>query len=347
MMLIDASFIIQLLRDLSHNQFKQVPSLSRWMLPTIRRELIMLENQLPLFVLNKLFELTNNSRPDQPSTNLNDLAFRFFYRLLQSDSSHIPECYQAYKFEIEHVLDLLRYNIRPPNVKGEEVSRGIQKQMIHSATELKDAGVKIKVDEDRELLDITFGRKWGVLTRELTIPRVHISDHRGTVFRNIVAFEKCHKRCNPDVTTYLFFFNRLINSANDVALLHGKGILHHSLGNDERVADLINDIAKEITPDMNESYLYKVVNEANKYFDTMYGRTRASIVRNYLTSWTVGISTVGALLALYFTFIQTICGFADALKALEDKKFSAIFRKALILPFRDTVSAVFDTDEET
>ncbi|TKY72710.1 UPF0481 protein [Spatholobus suberectus] len=44
-MLVDGSFIIQLLRDLSHNQFKQVPSSSRWMLPTFRRELIMLENQ--------------------------------------------------------------------------------------------------------------------------------------------------------------------------------------------------------------------------------------------------------------------------------------------------------------
>ncbi|KAH1232062.1 hypothetical protein GmHk_09G024814 [Glycine max] len=38
MMLVDSSFIIQLLRDLSQNQFKLVPSLSRWMLPTIRSE---------------------------------------------------------------------------------------------------------------------------------------------------------------------------------------------------------------------------------------------------------------------------------------------------------------------
>ena len=102
--------------------------------------------------------------------------------------------------------------------------------------------------------------------REFTIPPLHISDHRGTVFRNIVAFEMCHKRCYPDMTTYIFFFYRLINSADDVALLHYKGVPNHSLGSNELVAELINNIAKEIVPDMNESYLHEMVNKANKYF---------------------------------------------------------------------------------
>ncbi|XP_061360423.1 UPF0481 protein At3g47200-like [Gastrolobium bilobum] len=352
MMLVDGSFIIQLLRDLSKNNFDEVPSLSRWnnveqvpylsrwMLPTIRRELIMLENQLPLFVLNKLFELTDNTLvPSQPCMSLNDLAFKFFYRLLQSDKS--PECKKDYEFEIKHVLDLLRSNIRFKS--GGKDKRGNQKQMIRSITELTEAGVKIKAaDKNQELLDISFEKKWGVVMRELTIPRLHISDHRGTVFRNMVAFEKCHKRCYPDVTTYMFFFNRLINSANDVAILHYKDVLHHSLGNDQHVAELINDITKEIVPDMNESYLHKVVNEANEYFGTRYAKSRASLVRHYLTSWTVGISTLGAILALYFTFLQTICGFADALKknSLQSPTFGSIIKEAFVLPFRDGLNSL-------
>ncbi|KAJ1393074.1 hypothetical protein SESBI_35252 [Sesbania bispinosa] len=339
MMLVDASFIIQLLRDLSLNEFKQVPSLSRWMLPTIRRELIMLENQLPLFVLTKLFEITIDSNPYAHSQTLKDLAFRFFYRLLQSDSSKIPECQISYKFRIEHVLDLLRYNIRPKLLGGEgEASRGIQSKMIPSIIELKEAGVKITADESRELMDISFGKKWGLLMKELTIPRLHISDHRGTVFRNMVAFEKSHKRCNPDMTTYMFFFNRLINSADDVAVLHYKGVIHHSLGSDQQVADLINNIAKEIVPDMNESYLHKVVNDANQYIGTDYARLRASVVHNYLTSWAVGVSTFGAIMALYFTFIQTICGFAGSHEKIKDNSFSSIFKDALGLPFRDSTA---------
>ncbi|KAK7303889.1 hypothetical protein RJT34_14807 [Clitoria ternatea] len=334
MMLIDGSFIVQLLRDLSQSEFGQVPYISRWMLQIIRRELIMLENQLPLFVLTKLFELTSASSSSSPCTSLKALALRFFYPLLQVDSDNFPECERADEFRGVHFLDLLRSSIRP-KLEGENARRA-QHHMIRSITELTEAGVKIKADETKQLLDISFGKKYGVLTRELTIPPLNINDHKGTVFRNIVAFEKCHKTCNPDVTTYLFFFNGLINSANDVALLHYKGVLHHSLGNDNTVAELINNITKEMVRDKDESYLHKVVNDANLYFASFYARKRASLVHHYLTSWVVGISTIGALLALYFTFIQTVCGFAGALPAFKTHHFRSLFFDAFCLPLLHT-----------
>lgn len=112
MMLVDSSFIIQLLRDLSQNQFKLVPSLSRWMLPTIGRSWSFLKTRFhQLIVLNKFFELIDNNSFWQPSMSLNDLAFWFFYHLLQPDSTKIPECQNTHKFLIQHVLDLLRNNI--------------------------------------------------------------------------------------------------------------------------------------------------------------------------------------------------------------------------------------------
>ncbi|KAL2340255.1 hypothetical protein Fmac_008195 [Flemingia macrophylla] len=327
MVLIDSSFIIQLLRDLSACEFKQVPCLNRWMLPIIRRELIMLENQLPMFVLNKLFELTRVDATSQPNTSLKELALRFFRPLLHVDSNNFADCDDLRGL---HFLDLLRSSIRP-KLEGEK-PRETQHLMVRSTTELIEAGVKIKADKSRQLLDITFGKKLWVIIRELTIPPLYIGDHRGTVFRNIVAFEKCHKECNPDVTTYLFFFNGLINSAADVSLLHYKGVLHHSLGNDKTVSELINNITKEIVRDKDESYLYKVVNDANSYFVSCYARRRASLVHHYLTSWVVGVSTIGALLALYFTLIQTVCSFADALEVLKTKSFRSLFVDAFFIP---------------
>lgn len=97
MMLIDGSFVIQLLRDLSAcdqfgSQQKQFPNyLSRWMLPIMRRELIMLENQLPLFVLNKLFDLTTSQSQPCSTSSLKALALRFFYPSLQVDSFFFVE----------------------------------------------------------------------------------------------------------------------------------------------------------------------------------------------------------------------------------------------------------------
>jgi len=333
MMLVDGSFIVQLLRDLSACGFGKLPCLSPWMLPIIRREMIMLENQLPMFVLSKLFELTRVvSAPSRPNIGLKDLALRFFYPLLQVDSDSVLESKKADALRGLHFLDLLRSGIRP-NLEGEK-PRKSQPHMIRSVTELIEAGVKIKTDESKQPLDISFGKKWGFLTRELTIPPLYINDHRGTVFRNIVAFENCHKDCNPDVTTYLFFFNGLINSAGDVSLLHYKGVLHHSLGNDNTVSELINNVTKEIVRDRTESYLYKVVNGANSYFASFYARKRASLVHHYLTSWVVGVSTIGALLALYFTLIQTVCSFADAFRDFENKSFGSVFRDVFLIPVR-------------
>ncbi|KAJ7969326.1 UPF0481 protein [Quillaja saponaria] len=316
MMLIDGSFIIQLLKESEENQFKHIPSLKRWMLPIIRRELIMLENQLPFSVLCKLFELTGNQiDSDKSDQTFYDLAIQFFNPLLQVH----PRCNSTKKMLVQeghrgkpmHFLDLVRSSILPDRdpskLKGEE-PRGTQPYPIRSITELKEVGVKIKNGENRELLQISFKRKFGLIVRELTIPPLYINDHKGTLFRNMLAYEKCHKQCNPDVTTYLFFFDGLINSAKDVALLHYKGVLHHSLGSNRKVAKFINNLCKELVRDKDESYLYKVVDDANYYSGSFYARKRASFVHYYLSSWVVGMSTIGALFALYLTFIQTASG---------------------------------------
>ncbi|MED6116545.1 hypothetical protein PIB30_101255 [Stylosanthes scabra] len=308
MMMVDSSFIIQLLREfyeLENNKLNLVPDFSRWMLPAIRREMIMLENQIPLFVLRKLFEITNTNANHHHSS-VDALALKFFQPMLNSSKLKLNEP----DLESEHFVDLFRCSIRPTEISGRrDIERGIQTNMIYSATQLDEAGVKIKKRDTTSLLDISFGNKlMGKFVKELKIPTLRILDHRATALRNMVAFEKCHNRCHADVTAYVFFFNRLINSSKDVDLLHQKGVVHHSLGCDEELAELINNIAKEIVPDSRESYLYKDVNEANEYVGgSKYAKTRASMVRNYFTSWVVGVTTAGAVFALVFTVIQTIC----------------------------------------
>ncbi|KAL1321056.1 hypothetical protein HN51_065786 [Arachis hypogaea] len=340
MMLIDGSFVIQLLRDLSQQDgILQTSYLSsRWMLPVIRRDLIMLENQIPFFVLNELFDLTNTNsvsrqQQKQPRKSLKYLSLEFFYPLLQAGSETIPPCEKLDELEVDHFLHLLRYAIVKRRELKVEVEAEDQRYMIRPATELSEAGVKIKADKNpnRRLLNITFKKRPWLLTRELTIPPLYMNDHRGTVLRNIAAFEKCHKGIKPDVTTYLFFFNGLINSAEDVALLHYKGVLHHSLGCDKEVAQLINNISKEMVLDKKESYLYEVVNAANKYCGNKYARMRAWLVHNYLSGWGVGISTIGAILALYFTMIQTVYGFKDTIKDWGNYRFGSLLLEALII----------------
>ncbi|KAM3741396.1 hypothetical protein ACB098_08G173900 [Castanea mollissima] len=350
MMLIDGCFIIELFKELNQKQnFTQQKSdideerslIQRWMLPTLRRDLIMLENQLPLFVLCELFQLiTNSSSSTKATPSLQGLALRFFNPLLQRNHSGTQENQvnqpnldesTVKGFEGKHFLDLFRSSILP-NLP-EKDARGKQTHTMRSISELKEVGVKICTAKNHQTpLDISFG-KWKLnMGKKLTIPPVYIDDHRGTLFRNMLAFEKCHRFCHPDVTSYLFFFDGLINSAKDVALLHYKGVLYHSLGSNREVAKLVNNLCKEVVPDNDESYLYKVVNNTNSYFNTGYARQRAVLVHHYFSSWVVGISTIGAILALYLTLIQTASGVASALDALHDNHFWSYIRDTILLP---------------
>lgn len=351
MMLIDGCFIIELFKELNQKQnFTQQKLdtdgerslIKRWMLPTLRRDLIMLENQLPLFVLCELFQLiTHSSSSTKATPSLQELALRFFNPLLQRNYSGTQENQGNQPslnestlkgLEGKHFLDLFRSSILPNFPKKD--ARGKQTHMMRSISELKEVGVKItKAKNHQSPLDISFG-KWKLnMGKKLTIPPLYIDDRRGTLFRNMLAFEKCHQFCHPDVTSYLFFFDGLINSAKDVGLLHYKGILYHSLGSNREVAKLVNNLCKEVVPDNDESYLYKVVNNTNSYFNTWYARKRAVLVHHYFSSWLVGISTLGAIFALYLTLIQTASGVASALDPLHNNNFCSYIRDSILLPF--------------
>ncbi|XP_056163457.1 UPF0481 protein At3g47200-like [Syzygium oleosum] len=319
MMIIDGCFVLQLMREVS-GCCSSSSLVQRWMLPTLRRDLIKLENQLPMLVLHKLFDLIDDGSQCEYSTlSLQDLALKFFKPLLQRDSNMnaagATTKMNTLKEEIRtcHFLDLFRSSILP---EIQDQDRKRQAHMIQSITELKEAGVMLKKSESDRALDV---RSKG---KVLTIPPLHIDDHRGTLFRNMVAFEQCHKNCKPDATAYLFFFNGLVNSANDVEILHYKGIVHHSLGSNKEAAKLVNKLCKEVDWDGEESYLHKVVcDDIDVYFKSTRAKLRARLVHYYFSNWVVGISTVAGLFALYLTLIQTGCGVAGTLMPLKEHSF--------------------------
>ncbi|VVA19862.1 PREDICTED: UPF0481 [Prunus dulcis] len=143
MMLIDGCFIIEFLRDASQQGFEHTPStVERWMLPIIRQDLIKLENQLPLFVLRRLYDKliitkTSSSASDHQkpkSSDLEALSIRFFKPLLQgSVDPDKPLQHFAPKHEGQgkHFLDLFHHNICPEH-NEKEVDTLPRKDMKHN-----------------------------------------------------------------------------------------------------------------------------------------------------------------------------------------------------------------------
>ncbi|KAK3432386.1 hypothetical protein EUGRSUZ_E04277, partial [Eucalyptus grandis] len=295
MMTIDGCFILQLLREVGSCSSSSL--LQRWMLPTLCRNLIKLENQLPMIVLHKLLKLVNaNSQCEYSILSLQDLALKFFNSLWQRDS-HMNVASATAINGTYHFLDLFRSSILP---EIQDQDRKRQLHMIRSVTVLKEAGVVLEKSPNDGAFDVQSEGRF------LKIPPLHIDDRRGTLFRNMVAFEQCHKKCKPDATAYMFFFAGLMNSVDDVEILHYKGIVHHSLESNTEAANLVNKLCREVDWDGEESYLHKVVCEdIDIYFMSARAKLRGRLVHYYFSNWTVGISTVAGLFALYLTLIQT------------------------------------------
>ncbi|XXG44909.1 hypothetical protein AAC387_Pa02g0139 [Persea americana] len=116
-MLVDGCFLINLLLQLEDGSVEiNDPIYSdRWTLPWVGHDILLLENQLPFFVLEKLWELTGRER-----STLKRTVLQFFRNLL-------PEEHDLMLPKIEHVqhlLHLIHLSLQPalPSKKPESTS---------------------------------------------------------------------------------------------------------------------------------------------------------------------------------------------------------------------------------
>ncbi|PIA38093.1 hypothetical protein AQUCO_02800023v1 [Aquilegia coerulea] len=302
MMLLDACFILELLRVsvkgfiyCGYSWGDPIFS-SRGTLPCIQRDMLMLENQLPLFVLDRLFALS--CEPDE-TDSVSQLALQFF-------DTMVPGCKTAtINFDEPglHFLHVIRQSLLPASkytLGCITIAQNHKPQlMMHCVTMLRSAAVKFQKTNSNNFTDIEF--KNGVLY----IPRLVIHDSTKSIFLNLMAFEQCYPHCCNHVTSYISFMDGLINCPRDVAYLRHHKILDHGLGSEEEVASLFNNLCKEISFDINDCYLSKVSSDVNRYVDKKWNRWRASLKQEYFSNpWAV-VSLVAAVFLIALTIAQT------------------------------------------
>ncbi|KAJ6872495.1 hypothetical protein NC651_031575 [Populus alba x Populus x berolinensis] len=181
MVLLDAVFILEyLLRNKDSKQYGDDSLLSRSGLRfRIRQDLLLLENQLPFFILEKLYgHLLQDGEGNY--TSFRELAYEYLNRYNKS-----PYKPSVDNKEILHFTDLVRsslsFNQRDPR-SAEPIGK------FYSATKLHEAAIHFKKSRNEFLLDVTFSSTKG----ELRIPRLQIDDHTELLFANLIALEWCH-----------------------------------------------------------------------------------------------------------------------------------------------------------
>ncbi|OAY70494.1 putative UPF0481 protein [Ananas comosus] len=390
MLLLDGCFILEFLIKWYQGN-KDDLFAADWSLPLIRDDLLLLENQIPLFVLDELFELVTPTLDSEIPSTLMELLVKFLKSInLESPEEDIESTeeevqgnhdrrlrapreakdfghllhlyYHCYVTKpqtnptgrtiggtilkwlwpcrifalLPSCITLLLSCIRLKICRSQEPAKKRFPRTIPSATELVEAGVRIKKktkknekknekkkEEEKKkkekkkeeeenqnqnqrrlsaFLDVAFHN--GVLE----IPFLSVEPSTLPRFSNLVAFEQC-SRCKPKeayMTSYAVFMDCLINTGEDVAILHKLGILENNLASDEDLAAFFNQLADCATLDPENHYLVELFRGVRKYCSSPWPSWRTKLVRDYFSNpWAI-LSLFAAAVLLILTILQTV-----------------------------------------
>lgn len=298
MMVLDGCFVIELFcivgrlvpGDLDDPIFSMA-----WVFPFLIRDLLRLENQIPYFVLQTLFELTVlSSRREQNPPILAKLALEFFNYMVQRDVK-VLEGY--YNLQGKHLLDLFRLSFIPcSQEKTREANQFLH--LIPSAKKLHLAGINFKPRKATSFLDVRFRN--GVLE----IPTFTIDDFTSSLFLNFVAYEQCYRHCSKHITTYATLMGCLINTPADAGFLSDHKVIENYFGTDEEVARFFNVVGKDVAFDIHNNYLSELFEGVNEYNRNDWHVQWAGFKYTYFDSPWSFLSAMAALILLFLTMIQ-------------------------------------------
>ncbi|RDY03339.1 UPF0481 protein, partial [Mucuna pruriens] len=304
MILIDACFIIEFFLRCHKclDWSEKDPLLQKsWMLSEIYHDLILLENQLPFFVLEELYDLIGMNQ------EFSLLEISFNYLEVGSYETKSPiEC-------PKHLTDLLRTSI----ISSSQFHFGkpgerYKIKHLYSASQLLEAGLKFQFSPNKNILDLTYSSDLGLLT----MPILTIDDDTEIKFRNIVAFEQCQFLHTSIILEYLSIIDYLINTEKDVNILVDNKIIVNNLGDANAVATMANSLRLNlIMPTFNSKEFSDLCNSLNKFYEKPLNKYKAIFIREYFnTPWKIA-STIAAIVLLLLTLIQTICSIISLFQA--------------------------------
>ncbi|XP_062203947.1 UPF0481 protein At3g47200-like [Phragmites australis] len=300
MMVTDGCFLLEVMRTASgwevNDYTPDDPVFSAhgllYTVPYIRRDMLMLENQLPLLVLDRLVAV--ESGKDGNEELINRMVLRFLSPTAWPLATGVGLAL--------HPLDVLRRSLLygpTPGPRTPPESSAPPDDNIRSAEELYEAGVRFKRSQTSNLLDIRFRNG------TLYLPPIAVDDTTEYMLLNLMAFERLHAGAGNDVTAYVFFMDNMVDSARDVALLTFRRIVQNTVGSDKAVAKLFNGLSRDVVLDQ-QSALDDVHREVNAYCRKRWNRWRANLVNTYFRSPWSFLSVAAAVFLLAMTVMQTV-----------------------------------------
>ncbi|XP_074340834.1 UPF0481 protein At3g47200-like [Apium graveolens] len=237
MLLVDGCFILELFyrcKMINTQKFEDEFLQGNFtMVQTLKHDLMLLENQIPYFVLQKLFDLVSNpntaSDGTHPHMSLEDYVLWFFDSVPMLRLNYLKAPKNKKDGTYNHLLELLHHvcNVTfVPKLPSTRVPKSCG--FTRSATQLFKSGFQIARGY-RSIVDIRF--IYGIIF----IPQVVIDKSSDTIFRNLIALEQISVGTHT-ITSYVKLMSTLIRSPEDANLLERLNVIMKS----EDVEDITN-----------------------------------------------------------------------------------------------------------
>lgn len=308
MILLDGIFIVELFLENHFLQLRDTNEMvfeNHWMYNDLLHDMLLLENQLPITIMNDLLALVSISFLNENiKLTIYDLAHQFFKDIGNTQKTPLTERCKA-----RHFVEFLLILHAPVHPKEQPTAARTKFEYTRSATELHQAGVKFIRGEGNGFFDIKLTKD------ELSIPKLKVNDMSETFFRNLIAFEQCGYSgyFAEDIASYVILMDNFINTPYDVDLLVKSGIIENELGESEVIAHLFNNLHKEVITEANILYFDKLCEELNDYSKDKIHKWKAKCFRWWImlkhdyfnNPWSM-ISVIAAFLLLILTITQTI-----------------------------------------
>ncbi|KAJ6763780.1 hypothetical protein OIU79_024346 [Salix purpurea] len=295
-LLVDGCFMLELFIRYSKDDLRVQDDplfYSSWMIFTLQRDLSLLENQIPFFVLEKLYSLlVESSTIGQSLPSLPELALGFFKSILYLNNENFRILRRPYP----HLLDLIHNCYLPAATAVRNNTR--EWVSTQPATSLDEAGIVFRKRTARNLFDLKFGS--GVLE----IPPLLIHDSTVSLFQNLIAYEQLSRGTPQYITSYFALMSRLVYDRRDAEFLESKGIIENDMSGWKDVSVLFNDMCKQVV--VQDFYYEELCQHLNSNFRTQWALYMATLKNTYFRNPWASLSIVAACTLLTLTATQTL-----------------------------------------
>ncbi|CAN4092084.1 unnamed protein product [Withania somnifera] len=295
---------------------------------SIKRDMYLLENQVPFEILQKLF-LKRYTGYDKAEfiDMMETYCFKMFFgdrailekpnatNMLGKDPLHLLEVFRRVVITgVDHegplAVRCCNYNNLISCIenccgcRSKETSNTRGRYVFRSVNVLKSKGIHFTASKLNSLKGVRFSPTQFCQPAMLKLPSCNITMFTRVFFKNMIAYELSRNfPMNKNIIAYVSLMKLLVVKEEDAMELREKEIIINNLASDQEVVQLFNALN---TYEAEDTAFYWDVKEGiEKHYNSKLKMWMADLKTTYFDNpWSI-IAFAGAIFALFLTILQT------------------------------------------